>query len=92
MSRRTQPQNGIAHVVGPLDVEGYNGIGNTSPPLQGKFSEAEPLSLRSIEIKEKTVGPDHPSRAASLNTLAELFQAQVRAYVSLSRFCDKWAS
>lgn len=50
--------------------------------LQGKFEEAERLCLRSIDLKEKTVGPDHPSTAASLNNLAELFQTQARTLIT----------
>ncbi|CAN0458451.1 unnamed protein product, partial [Scytosiphon promiscuus] len=33
----------------------------------GKYDEADPLYLRAIEIEEKTLGPDHPSVATSLN-------------------------
>lgn len=45
---------------------------------QGKLDEADPLYLRSIEIQEKTLGPDHPELAFSLNNRAGLLQAQVR--------------
>jgi CHAT domain-containing protein/tetratricopeptide (TPR) repeat protein len=45
---------------------------------QGRFADAEPLYKRSLEIREKTLGPDHPDIAASLNTLANLYQSQSR--------------
>ncbi|CAN0344597.1 unnamed protein product, partial [Ectocarpus sp. 6 AP-2014] len=38
--------------------------------------EADPLYLRAIEIGEKTLGPDHPDFATSLNNRAGLLQAQ----------------
>jgi tetratricopeptide (TPR) repeat protein len=43
---------------------------------QGRYSEAEPLYLRSLEIKEKSLGADHPSVAVTLNNLAELYRNQ----------------
>jgi hypothetical protein len=36
---------------------------------QGQYASAEPLYKRSLAIKEKALGPDHPSMAASLNNL-----------------------
>ncbi len=33
---------------------------------QGRYAEAEPLYQRSLAIREKTLGRDHPSVAASL--------------------------
>ncbi|CAN0434449.1 unnamed protein product [Pylaiella littoralis] len=44
--------------------------------VQGKCLEAAPLCLRSLAIKEKALGLEHPDVAASLNTLAELRRAQ----------------
>ncbi len=43
---------------------------------QGKYEEAEPLYKRSLEIYEKSLGPDHPSVAISLGTLAQLYKQQ----------------
>ncbi|BBC22682.1 tetratricopeptide repeat protein [Pseudanabaena sp. ABRG5-3] len=43
---------------------------------QGKYSEAEPLYVRSLEIRERQLGADHPDVAQSLNNLAGLYQAQ----------------
>ncbi len=42
----------------------------------GKYTEAEPLYKRSLEIKEKALGPDHPSVATTLNNLASLYKRQ----------------
>ena len=43
---------------------------------QGKYAEAEPLYKRALAIKEKALGPDHPSVATGLNTLALLYYNQ----------------
>ncbi|MBT6561325.1 MAG: tetratricopeptide repeat protein, partial [Candidatus Scalindua sp.] len=43
---------------------------------QGKYEEAEPLYKRSLEIKEKSFGPDHPDVATTLNNLADLYRQQ----------------
>jgi tetratricopeptide (TPR) repeat protein len=45
---------------------------------QGCYSEAESLYLRSLEIKERQLGADHPDVATSLNNLAALYQSQGR--------------
>ena len=42
------------------------------------YAEAEPLHQRSLAIREKALGPDHPDVGTSLNNLAELYQAQGR--------------
>ncbi|CAN0413880.1 unnamed protein product, partial [Laminaria digitata] len=44
--------------------------------FQGKYEEAGPLCERSLAIREKALGPDHPDVANSLNTLAELLRKQ----------------
>ena len=43
---------------------------------QGKYEQAEPLYQRSLAIKEKALGKDHPSVATTLNNLAGLYKAQ----------------
>jgi tetratricopeptide (TPR) repeat protein len=43
---------------------------------QGRYSEAEPLFLRSLEIRERQLGADHSDLATSLNNLAAIYQAQ----------------
>lgn len=45
--------------------------------LQGRYSEAEPLYRRSLDIRERSLGPEHPDVAQSLNDQAELLRAQV---------------
>jgi tetratricopeptide (TPR) repeat protein len=42
----------------------------------GKYAEAEPLLKRSLAIREKGHGPEHPDVARSLNNLAEIYRAQ----------------
>ncbi|MGB6300845.1 MAG: CHAT domain-containing tetratricopeptide repeat protein, partial [Rivularia sp. (in: cyanobacteria)] len=44
--------------------------------LQGNYSKAEPLYLRSLAIWEKVLGYDHPDMASSLNNLATLYYSQ----------------
>lgn len=44
---------------------------------QGELDEADALLTRAIEIKERALGPDHPSLATSLSALATILQAQV---------------
>ena len=43
---------------------------------QGKLDEAEPLYQRSLAIREKTWGPDHPDVAKSLNNIALLLKVR----------------
>jgi tetratricopeptide (TPR) repeat protein len=45
---------------------------------QGRYSEAEPLFVRSLEIYECQLGIDHPDVATSLNNLAGLYESQGR--------------
>ena len=45
---------------------------------QGRYEEAEPLFQRSLEIKEKALGGDHPDLATTLNNLALLYSDQGR--------------
>ena len=52
---------------------------------QGKFEEAEELYRRSLDIREKALGPDHPKVATSLNNLAECLKGQVRTAGQLSK-------
>ena len=43
---------------------------------QGNYDAAEPLYLRSLEIRETALGESHPDVAQSLNNLAELYRNQ----------------
>ena len=45
---------------------------------QGRYADAEPLYKRSLAIREKALGPDHPDVAMSLNNLAAFYRAQGR--------------
>jgi tetratricopeptide (TPR) repeat protein len=40
---------------------------------QGRFADAEPLFKRSLAIREKALGPNHPDVAASLRNLGILY-------------------
>ncbi|CAN0170499.1 unnamed protein product, partial [Ectocarpus fasciculatus] len=46
--------------------------------FQGKYEEAGPLYERSLTIREKTLGSDHPYVAHSLNNMAVLLESKVR--------------
>ena len=46
--------------------------------IQGRYADAEPLYRRSLAIKEKALGPDHPHVATSVSNLAELYRNQGR--------------
>ena len=43
---------------------------------QGRYAEAEPLHKRSLAIREKALGTDHPDVANGLNSLAWLYTIQ----------------
>ena len=43
---------------------------------RAQYAEAEPLYQRSLAIREKALGPDHPDVATSLNNLAALYDDQ----------------
>ena len=45
---------------------------------QGRYAEAEPLYKRALAIREKALGPDHPTVATSSNNLAHSYDAQGR--------------
>ena len=45
---------------------------------QGKYTEAEPLYLRALAIREKLLEPDDPYFAQSLNNLALLYYRACR--------------
>ncbi|HEX9880457.1 MAG TPA: tetratricopeptide repeat protein [Candidatus Binatia bacterium] len=48
--------------------------GNT----RGHGGASEPFYLRTLQITERTMGPDHPQVALVLNNLADLYRAQNR--------------
>jgi tetratricopeptide (TPR) repeat protein len=43
---------------------------------QGRYNDAEPLYLQSLDILKRQLGDDHPSVATSLNNLAALYESQ----------------
>ena len=43
---------------------------------QGKLADAEPLLQRTLAILEKTLGPEHPNVATTLNNLASLLKVR----------------
>ena len=51
--------------------------------FQGRLDEAGPLYDRSLAIREKALGPDHPHVATALNNRAALLRDQVRAMTIL---------
>ena len=55
--------------------------------FQGKYEEAGPLYRRSLAIKEKVYGPDHPHVATGLNNWALLLCKQVRKQTMLLEEC-----
>jgi tetratricopeptide (TPR) repeat protein len=44
----------------------------------GRYAESEPLSIRSLAIREKQLGANHPDTSISLNNLAELYRSTGR--------------
>ncbi|MTJ37502.1 tetratricopeptide repeat protein [Dolichospermum sp. UHCC 0406] len=45
---------------------------------QGRYNDAEPLYLQSLDIRKHQLGDDHPFVASSLNNLAGLYESQGR--------------
>ena len=45
---------------------------------QGRYNDAEPLYLQSLDIRKRQLGNDHPDVALSLNNLAILYSSQGR--------------
>ncbi len=41
---------------------------------QGRYAEAEPLLKRALAIREKTLGPEHPRVATTLENYAALLR------------------
>jgi tetratricopeptide (TPR) repeat protein len=46
--------------------------------FQGRYNDAEPLFLQSLDIYKRQLGNDHPDVALSLNNLAQLYESQGR--------------
>lgn len=43
---------------------------------QGRYTEAEPLYLKALELRQRVLREDHPDVADSYNGLAGLYQSQ----------------
>jgi tetratricopeptide (TPR) repeat protein len=43
---------------------------------QGRYNDAKPLFLQSLDIRKRQLGTDHPDFAQSLNNLALLYESQ----------------
>jgi tetratricopeptide (TPR) repeat protein len=41
---------------------------------QGRYAEAEPLYLETLETRKRVLGDDHPDTVVSMNGLAKLYQ------------------
>ena len=48
------------------------------PGARHQYADAEPLYKRSLAIREKALGPEHPDVATSLNNLADIHKARGR--------------
>ncbi len=46
---------------------------------RGRYTDAEPLHKRSLAIREKTLGPEHPDVATSLENYAALLRQTGRS-------------
>ncbi|MGI2909814.1 tetratricopeptide repeat protein, partial [Tolypothrix sp. VBCCA 56010] len=45
---------------------------------QGRYSEAEPLYQKALQLYQRLLGEEHPHVAMSYNNLAALYQSQGR--------------
>lgn len=55
--------------------------------VQGKLEKAVPLYELSLEIREKSFGPKHPSVATALVNLAVIYCQLVRMFIMLYSVC-----
>lgn len=63
----------LARAEGDLSEEGLASLLNAVASFHldaGRFAAAEPLFRRALEIRERTLGPEHPDTLSSLNNLA----------------------
>ena len=65
----------VVHLVKSFHVTSVNNLAGISE-AQGNYREAELLHMRSLEIRKKKFGEDHPDIATSLNNLAFLYYSQ----------------
>ena len=62
----------------PPEQSASRAISQTFADVQGAYAEADPLYARSLAIREKVLGLEHPDVASSLSNRAELLKCQVR--------------
>lgn len=60
----------------PLETANYQNSLGTFCHLQGKFAQAESMFLGALFLRIKTLGPDHPNVAKTLDNLAEARKGQ----------------
>ncbi len=46
--------------------------------IRGRYAEAEPLYLETVETQKRVLGDDHPDTLISINNLATLYENQGR--------------
>ena len=73
--RKAQEYYAKAVQLQPDNPQYLNALGKLQLTL-GLYSEAQPHLEQALQIREKTLGPDHPDVATSLNNLAALYYGQ----------------
>jgi tetratricopeptide (TPR) repeat protein len=74
-------------LLGRLKVNDSQDVANSLDSLaglyyrQGRYSDAEPLFVRALTIREQQLGANHPATGTSLNKLANLYR-------SIGRYSD----
>lgn len=63
-----EPQQESIQALGQLDAQ------MAELYAQGRHKDAIPLAQRTLAIREKMLGPEHPQTAQNLNNLAELYR------------------
>ena len=66
------PQEGLSQQQDPPEAEALNRQ-VLQLYSQGRYTQAIPLAEKTLAIREKALGPEHPSVALSLNNLAESY-------------------
>jgi len=57
---------------------------------EGHYGRAEIIARKAIEVAEKTMGPDHPDVARSLNNLAFLYRVQGKNTQAGELYTQAW--
>jgi len=56
----------------PQDLRGLENLGGLKSRLEGRYSEAEPLHVRSLAIFEQGLGVHHPNTVTVRRNLEQL--------------------